>query len=295
MKSEIDQPDLFLTAVSDIGYRDQIDLMSVPIVSLAKSKRTAPIRFTRGNIEVEVSAPPHIGLATIYDLDVVLWAISQVNDAVNRGEKPPPTVQAPAYDILTAIRRGTGGDHYDRLKDALDRLVATTVRTNMRSKNNRRFDSFHLVERVTWVEDDAGRSKGVAITLPDWLYSAILERRVLALDPRYFDLTSGLARWLYRVCRKQAGDGVAGWRWSLAELHQRSGVTRPVRQFAADIRKLVAEQARDPAGALPEYWLTLYTDQTGGEALHAVRRSRLAVGVPGREARVRRSNLDPRV
>jgi len=287
LKRSTDQPDLFLTAISDVGYRDQLDLMSVPIVSLAKRKRTAPIRFTRGDVEVEVVAPSDTGLATVWDLDVVLWAISQVNDAVDRGETPPPTVQAPAYDLLTAIKRPTGGDQYKRLKEALSRLVATTIRTNMRSKNNRRFDSFHLVERVTWIEDDEGRPKGVSITLPDWLHSAIMDRRVLALDPRYFELTSGLARWLYRVVRKQAGDRPDGWRWPLAELHERSGSTQPVRQFASDLRKLAK------ANDLPEYLLTLYTDKTGGEALHAVRRSRLAIGAPGREARIRRNRLDP--
>ena len=36
------------------------------------------------------------------------------------------------YDLLRAIRRGTSGRNYDRLRAALDRLRATTVWTNVR-------------------------------------------------------------------------------------------------------------------------------------------------------------------
>lgn len=107
------------------------------------------------------------------------------------------------------------------------------------------------------------------------------------MDPRYFELPSGLARWLYRVVRKQAGDNANGWRWPIAELHERSGSTQPVRQFPVDLRKLAE------ADPLPEYHLTLYTDKTGGEALHAVRPSKLAVCVAGREPRIRRNRLHP--
>lgn len=287
MSSRSPQPDLFIAAVADAPFRDQLDLMAVPIVSLAKSKRTAPIRFKRGEVEVEVSAPAHLGLASIWDLDVVLWALSQLNEAVNRGETPPATVTAPAYDILQAIQRGTGGDHYERLKAALDRLVATTVRTNARVRKGRRWETFHLLERVSWEEDEQGRSKGVSITLPEWLHRAVLDRRVLALDERYFALTSGLARWLYRLARKQAGDRPDGWRWSFAELHERSGVTRPLRSFASDLRRLV--EVND----LPEYLLTAYVDEGGAECLHATRRSRLALDHPGREIRLPRHRRNP--
>jgi plasmid replication initiation protein len=280
------QPDLFLAAISDAPFRDGLDLMSVPIVSLAKGRRVEPIVFRRGDVSVEVSAPPHIGIATIWDLDVLLWAISQLNDAVDRGETPPPTIHAHAYDILKAVKRGTGGREYLGLREALDRLVATTIRTTIRS-TSKRGETFGLLERVGWVEDETGRLKHVSLTVPHWLHSAVMDRRVLALDPRYFEMTSGMGRWLYRVARKKAGDREDGWRWTLAELHARSGVTRPLRSFASDLRKLVK------ANTLPEYWLTTYTDTTGAECLHIARRSKLASDHPGREAKLPRSRRNP--
>lgn len=270
------QPDLFIAAVADAPFRDQLDLMAVPVVSLAKGRRVEPIRFKRGDTEVEVSAPPHIGIATIWDLDFVLWAVSQINEAVNRGDIPSATIHAPAYDVLRAVKRGVSGREYQRLREALDRLKATTIRTTIRAKG-KRGETFSLIEHVGWAEDDQGRPKGISVTVPQWLYRAVLDRRVLALDPRYFDLTSGMGRWLYRLSRKAAGGNATGWSWPLVELHSRSGVASLPKDFACDLRQLVR------ANGLPEFWLSLYRDAEGVEHLHAVRRSRLALDHPGRE------------
>jgi plasmid replication initiation protein len=285
------QPDLFLAVIGDAPFRDQLDLMSVPVVSLAKGRRAEPIRFQRGNTSVEVSAPPHIGIATIWDFDFVLWAVSQLNDAVNlaadRGEPmPPPTIRAPAYDILRAVGRGAGGKDYLALREALDRLKATTIRTTIRA-NGKRGSTFSLVEQVEWAEDPLGKPLGVSVTLPQWLYGAVLDRRVLSLDSRYFELTSGLGRWLYRVARKQAGDRADGWRWAFTDLHERSGVTRDLKRFAHDLRRLAE------ANNLPEYWLTAYADAHGVEHLHACRRSKLSLDHPGREIPIRKRRGDP--
>lgn len=282
------QPDLFLAVIGDAPFRDGLDLMAIPVVSLAKGRRVEPIRFTRGESSVEVSAPPHIGIATIWDFDFVLWAISHLNDAVNRGETPSPTIRAPAYDILRAVRRGTSGREYQGLKDALDRLKSTTIRTTIRA-NGRRGETFSLVERVQWSEDSLGKPLGVSITLPDWFYRAVLDHRVLSLDSRYFDLSGGLSRWLYRVSRKQAGDRPDGWRWTLVDLHQRSGVTSPLKAFAYDLRKLIK------ANPLPEYWLSAYTDEAGTECVHVTRRSKLAMDHPGREIPLKLRRLDPAI
>ena len=55
-------PDLFLAVIGDVPSRDALDLMSVPVVSLAKARRVTPIRFQRGDMSVEVSAPSNICL-----------------------------------------------------------------------------------------------------------------------------------------------------------------------------------------------------------------------------------------
>ena len=58
--------------VGDVPLRDEREAMSLPLVSLSKSKRTKPIEWQSpgGNRWVRVSAPSEIGIATIWDLDV---------------------------------------------------------------------------------------------------------------------------------------------------------------------------------------------------------------------------------
>lgn len=284
--SQSSQPDLFLAVIGDAPFRDGLDLMAVPVVSLAKGRRVEPIRFRRGDMSVEVSAPPHIGIATIWDFDFILYAVSHLNAAANRGETPPATLNAPAHDILRAVGRGVGGKDYRAMREALDRLKATTIRTTIRA-NGKRGETFSLIERVSWAEDQFGKPLGISITLPEWLHRAVLDHRVLSLDKRYFGLSGGLARFLYRVSRKQAGDRPDGWRWTLSDLYQRSGITRPLKGFAFDMRKLIE------TNPLPEYWLTAYADDAGTECVHVTRRSRLARDHPGYETPIKSRRLDP--
>lgn len=276
-----DQPDLFLAPI-----RDTVDLMDVPFLSLAKGKRVTPIHYQRGDVSVEVSAPSHLGIASVWDWDLALWAVSRIVEAANLEKPLNPTVSAPVHDILRTIGREVGGRDYQLLKEAADRLVATTVRTSVRSTTTRG-STFSLLERVDWQGDEKGRVTALSITLPGWLMTAIEQRRVLAVDGRYFALTGGMERWLYRLVRKGAGDNRTGWRWLMTELHERSGSTRPLRSFASDLRRLVQ------ADQLPEYRLTLYRTVAGGEGVHAVRRSFLPRGEPGHEPRIARTATAP--
>ena len=73
------------------------------------------------------------------------------------------------------------------------------------------------------------------IELPPWLYNAILRRKdILAVHPDYFRLTGGLERWLYRLARKAVPDKaeVPAIHFRMDTLHERSGSTRPLRNFA---------------------------------------------------------------
>jgi plasmid replication initiation protein len=99
------QLDLFVALMGEVPLRDDKEAMSVPIVSLAKGKRTTPIEWRSSNGEryVRVTANATHGMATIWDFDVILWAVSQLNEAVNKGlpvspgsASSPTTCSAPS-------------------------------------------------------------------------------------------------------------------------------------------------------------------------------------------------------
>lgn len=273
------QLDLFVAFVGDVPLRDERESMSLPMASLSKRKRVKPIEWTSkdGRLWCRVSCNARYGMATIYDLDIILWCISQLNEAVEQGLATSPVVRFQPYDMLKAIGRDVGGDHYKRLEAALQRLQSTSIETSIRADERSQKAMFSWVD--SWqheVDDATGRSRGMRVTMPNWLYTAVVEERaVLAVSPDYFKLTGGLARWLYRLARRHGGKQVGGFRFTMRGLWKRSGSTQAYHQFARDLRKVIA------ANALPEYSLEIMEGQKGDE-LVAMWRDPTKVSIPQR-------------
>src|ERR1700677_3620370 len=94
------QPDLFVAAFADIPIRDQKDTMERPFFSLAKKPRITPIEYQVGNIEVEVTANPKFGMATIWDADILIWASTQVTEAKDRDQTTSRKIQFHPHTLL---------------------------------------------------------------------------------------------------------------------------------------------------------------------------------------------------
>jgi plasmid replication initiation protein len=77
-RSEREQLELFRALPGDLAPRDLQDLMAYPFFSLAKTPRTTPIDFRMNDITIRVEAGPGHGMATIWDVDVLIWAASQI-------------------------------------------------------------------------------------------------------------------------------------------------------------------------------------------------------------------------
>jgi plasmid replication initiation protein len=192
--------------------------------------------------------------------------IRRINEAVENDLKTSPTISFQPYDLLKSIGRQTGGDHYKRLEAALQRLQSTSIETTIRADKRRQTTMFSWLD--WWqhdVDEATGRSKGMKITVPNWLYQAVVEERaVLAVVPEGYALTGGIERWLYRLARRHAGKQVGGWRFTMKSLWERSGSSQPLPQFARDVRKVIARNA------LPEYHLELGRGQKGDEIVTLV-------------------------
>src|SRR5882757_8931334 len=275
------QPDLFAANFADIPIRDQRDTMERPFFSLAKKPRFAPIEYDVGNVWVEVSANPKFGLATIWDADILIWASTQITEAIDRGLVPCRVIHFHPHNLLKSIRRPTGGEHYRRLRAALDRLTHTAVRTNIRGEGKMKTASFHWLESWTEVIDEASReTTGVTMTLPDWLFEGILMKGgVLTIHEDYFLLTGGIERWLYRVARKHAGHQEGGWQFTMRQLHEKSGSSSRLSDFAIDVRKVVEQDS------LPEYTAMLHKNEEGEEVIHFIKRNLLPMSDPRYETK----------
>ena len=129
------------------------------------------------------------------------------------------------------------------MRDTLDRLQSTVVKTNIRVKRGKKERTFSWVESWTdLIDPDTGQSKGMSLTLSDWFYEGILiDGGMLSIDPAYFAITGGRERWLYRVARKHAGEG--GFTIPLPTLFLKSGAEGTYRRFKFEVMRITAENA----------------------------------------------------
>lgn len=241
----VDGPDglnFLLSFLGNYGFRDQHELMERPFFAINKNRKE-PIDYLSPDkqFHVKISADPMYGLATIWDADILIYLASVVCEMRRLGKNDiPRKITVRPRNLLTAIGRGRSGRDYERLASGLDRLVATTVKTNIRA-NGRRETTFSWLDGWSHVVDENEIVQGVTLEMSNWFYEAIQkDTSLLKIDPRYFALTGGLERWLYRVARKHAGNhGERGFEISLQTLHEKSGSTRQLRKFKFDLMKVV--------------------------------------------------------
>ena len=282
-----EQFDLFLPYIADLNFRDQREMMERPFFSLAKSKRVKPIDYTSpdGKLWVHVSANPDYGMATIWDADILIYCASVLADMARRGMNDiPRALHIMPYDLLRAIGRPTTGRAYELLGQALDRLVSTTIKTNIRAENRREATFSWLDGWTQLVDERTERSKGMTLELSNWFYEGVLMKGgVLSIDRAYFDITGGRERWLYKVARKHAGGaGEAGFAISMPTLFEKSGAEGEYRRFKFELLKLVERNV------LPGYDLAI--EQSGtGEPMIRMRRN----NAKGEGLTVRSVDLQP--
>jgi plasmid replication initiation protein len=242
----------------NIAVRDIRDLMTYPFFSLSKTKRTAPIDFQTGDITVRVEGSPEHGLATIWDLDILLWAASQLVEARDLGLATSRRIAGTPCEILRFIGRGTSARDYLRLRSALDRLQSTIVTICLRQPALPGASS-GCIHRFSWITE---WREGVELVLSDWFYHRVVEQcAVLTIDRAYFNLSGGFDRWLYRLVRKHAGRQAAGWRFDFRSLYAKSGCLSRFRNFASVLRAIVSRQR------LPGYQLAVERLRNGNEIL----------------------------
>ena len=134
---EEQEENLFRPRQPDPSPRDQQDLMAFPFFSLSKNKRVEPIIYEQGNVKVTVRGLYDVGIATIWDADLLIWIASQLNAALEAGERPTRRLWIIPYQFLRATHRidpkNLGNRSYLRFKDCLRRLQGTTIETTIKA------------------------------------------------------------------------------------------------------------------------------------------------------------------
>ena len=262
------QLDLFIPLFTDIKPRDVQDTMAYPFFHSAKRKRVKPIEYDDGRVSIYVEGLQSVGIASIYDKDILQWGITRVREQLDREERPQPQIFFRPYDLLKELGKSTGGKAYINLEEALTRLKSTFVRTTIREEHILEKKGFSWVDAFSTSEDRrTGEPKGMwSLTLSHWLYQgAVNHKSVLTFSPKYFTLESGIAKFLYLLGRKYAGKSSWGKSVTMRKLYELSASTRQFKYFARDVREIIKEHN----GVFADYCVDIF-DSEGEEKVRFI-------------------------
>ncbi len=232
------QRDFFVCDILDATPKDDIGSMEHPFFSLSKNPDHRVRKYEHNGEYLQI-APSYIGMATIFDKDILIFAMSQLMAKINAGEEPNQIIQFSAYDLLVSTERRTDGRSYERLKTAFERLRGTSIETCIRTGDQETTTGFGLIEYWKIIrEGREGRMEGLEMKLSDWLYNAILANEVLTISPDYFRLGKPLERRVYEICRKHCGHQPK-WRIGLELLKKKTGSSTSLKQFRFFMRDII--------------------------------------------------------
>lgn len=248
------QQDFFVCDIFDAAPKGDMASMEHPIFSISTKPDRRIRRYESGSNFLEVT-PSVKGLATVHDRDVLIFCISQIIAALNADREVSQTVRFRAFDLLSATNRPSGGESYQRLRDALERLAGTRITTNITTGDVEVLDGFGLIDRFRIVrETREGRMQEVEVRLSDWVFNAIRHKEVLTLHRDYFRLRKPLERRMYELARKHCGKQ-RSWKIGLQRLQEKCGSGSTEKEF----RRLVLTITRQDElyAHMPDYAVTL--------------------------------------
>lgn len=251
--------------------RDVVDLMEFPFLALSKNRKN-PIIYESADGTTQINVTRHTGhfLASIYDWDIVLVVAGKMQEILNKGsDVPPRKITIPRHELLTALHKQDGKKERKDLEKSLDRLKLTGVSTTVNNKDYRHRERFGFLDSWGYLERKNNREmRIVRITLSDWLYELCCAQGNLLKSSRfYFDVTSGLKKFLYRTARKHAGNNKDGWEFSIEKLYEKSGSERDIRKFKNDLKYAVLDND------IPDY--SIEWREKNGKAVVVFKRSKI--------------------
>ena len=250
--------DFFLADMFDYAMKDDGASMEAPIFTLSTKPDLSIWTWTSkdGNKSIKV-APSVLGRATQHDKDVLIYVVSQLTEALNRGRDDAKnrTVRFTVHDFLVTTNRQTSGEGYKLLQEAFERLAGTRITTDIKTGGQRVKEGFGIIDRWKIIDKSPTDERMVAVevTISEWLYNAVSAFEVLTIHPDYFRLRKPLARRLYEIARKHCGHQTE-WMIGLELLQEKAGSKSTLKEFRRAIRVIEADDS------LPEYRMMLTHD-----------------------------------
>lgn len=247
--------DFFLCDLFDYALKDDGVSMEAPIFTLATKPDLSVWHWESKDGDRAITVTPSVlGRATQFDKDLLIYVVSQMTEALNRGrlDANSRTVRFRVYDYLVSTNKLTGGKEYQRLQDALERLRGTSIKTNIKTGGQRVKEGFGIIDSWTIIEKapDDDRMIAVEVSLSKWLFNAVQAHEVLTINPDYFRLRKPIERRLYELARKHCGNQ-AQFVISVELLQEKCGSKSALFEFRRVLREIIK------TNTLPDYRILL--------------------------------------
>lgn len=219
-------------------FRDELASMEHPFFAL-KSGDTKDREYKNGNVTVTIRGNSH-GLATVFDKDIWIYAISKLQQAIFEDKPISRTIAFTPYDFFVTTNRDKGGKNYENLKQSLRRLKGTTIETNiLYSPEMQETENFGLIDKWRILEEKKGKIDigMVEVTLPEWLYQGVTQTKILKISPDYFRIRKAIDRRIYEIARKHCGYQKE-FIISLELLHLKAGSSALLKMFRHNVKQL---------------------------------------------------------
>ena len=254
------QRDFFVCDIFDAAPKSDMASMEHPLFTLSTKPDMTPRRYEMNGNWLELR-PSSIGLATVFDRDILIYCISQCMAALNEGREIKRTIRFTAHDILKATNRDTSDKGYAGFTAALQRLRSTEIQTNITTGGVEQWEVFGFIESAKTIKKSRdGRMLAVEITLSDWLFNAIDAKgdEILTISPQYFQLRKPLERRLYEIARKSCGTRNRMIRYGLEKLRLKTGSQSTLKEFRRMVQAIVGTNKEK--NHIPDYTFDLEND-----------------------------------
>ena len=224
---------------TNLNLKNDLVLLEFPFFSISKNPDTKIFRWASacGRKTIEIH-PSSRGRATMDDIRILVFVMSNLVDMANRGHECQRTMRFKVGDYLDFLgRKNKGGKDTNEVEKALDRLVGTRVKTNVWRSSTRTSENFGFCEYWKIVEKNNQYNAAVVdVKISEFTFSAIESFRVLTLDKSYPQLPP-FSRRIYEIGRKHCGRQ-RFWKIDIELLRRKSGSNASIYDFRRQLSKI---------------------------------------------------------
>lgn len=253
-----------LTVLSDRSPTDRFELSFTDHVWDEGAQKNVDRTLT-------ISAPSNYGLPTAKDEEVLL-ALIHYTDQVNQFSSP--TVHFSRYELIKLLGWDQGGKSYHRIRESLARWKSVTLDYRNAWRDHRRqswvSEIFSLIDNVTIYDrehqrGDHGEQIDLKLSSFTWnrvFFDSMQAKYFKRLDFAFYQqLSSPIAKKLFRFLDKRFGSGRTIWEFDLKELaFQHIGLStnydvgKLKEKLAPAIRELENKRFIEPSSKEERYW-----------------------------------------